>query len=169
MIRVFGAVLVAGCGIWFGSRQARLLERRVCVLEEFGVVLEQMRRELELRRTPLAQLFRVLSNQTRASVKGLFSACAAELEEDDQDALCRIWTSQVEKLPELNGEERRILPSLGHVLGRYPGHEQGEAIFQVCQALELQTQAARQESRRLGRVYRALGAAGGGFLIILLL
>lgn len=169
MIRVLGAAMVAGCGIWFGNHQAGRLVQRVQVLEMLKDSLGQLRRELELRRTPLPQLFQELSVNTSWPVNKLFSGCAAALEQGGPGGLPQIWTSSVEQIPCLEQEEQRILASLGYVLGRYPGTEQGQAIAAVCRELEQRVQAARAESGRLGKVYRAVGAAGGGFLIILLL
>ena len=169
MMQILGAVLVAGCGIWFGNRQARQLSRRVQVLEGLKAALEQVKRELELRGIPLPRLFRELSKEVPWPADALFSACAISLERDAPEGLAQVWTSLTGQIPHLTEEERRLLASLGQVLGRYPGPAQGEAIVQVCHALEPHIEAAQSDSRRLGRVYRAVGAAGGGFLVILLL
>lgn len=169
MIHVLGAALIGSCGVWFGEHQARRLRQRVQVLESLKLSLEQVGRELELRCTPLPQLFQELSVQACWPAGKLLSDCAAALEQDDPAGLSQIWTSLVEELPYLERGERRILAGLGHVLGRYPGVEQEEAIAGVCRELEQYAQEAREECRRLGKVYRAVGAAGGGFLIILLL
>ncbi len=169
MIRVLGAAMIGGCGVWFGEHQARKLRQRVQVLEGLKTSLEQVGRELELRCTPLPQLFQALSIHACWPAGQLFSDCAAALEQDDPAGLSQIWTRLVEELPYLEREERRSLSGLGQVLGRYPGAEQEAAIAGVCNELEQYAQEARKEFRRLGKVYRAVGAAGGGFLIILLL
>lgn len=169
MIQVLGAALVAGCGVWFGEHQAGKLAKRVQVLEVLNVSLGQLGRELELRRTPLPRLFRELSSGAAWPAKELFSGCAAALELGCPNGLPQVWTSSVEQIPCLEHEEKRLLAGLGCVLGRYPGPEQGEVIAGVCRGLEGRIQAARAESSRLGKVYRAVGAAGGGFLVILLL
>lgn len=169
MIRALGAMMVAGCGIWFGTHQARRLERRVAALEALRSALEQAGRELELCATPLPQLFRFLAGRTLRPADGLFSACADALERDDRVGMDTIWAEAVMELPELTQEERQLVGCLGPVLGRCPGPEQGETIDGVCRALEQCALRAREESTRLGRVYRAVGAAGGGFLVILLL
>ncbi len=169
MIRVLGAALIGGCGVWFGEHQARKLRQRVQVLEGLKTSLEQTGRELEMRRTPLPQLFRGLSDSAPRPVKELFSGCAEALEQERAGGMPGIWASLVEELPCLEQEERQLLVGLGHVLGRYPGEEQGQALFGVCRELERCIQIAREENSRMGKVYRAVGAAGGGFLIILLL
>ena len=169
MIRTLGAVLVAGCGIWFGSSQAKKLSQRVLVLEELEAALEQVRRELELRCTPLSRLFGALSGQVSWPAAELFFKCAADLEKGKEVGFAQIWTSLTEDVPYMNQEEKRLFAALGQVLGRYPGPEQGEAIAKVCITLKQRAQEARAECQRLSRVYRAIGAAGGGFLVILLL
>lgn len=169
MIRALGAMLVAGCGLWLGNHQARQLEQRVQILENLELALEQAGRELELCRTPLPRLFRSLSGSVPWPADGLFAACAEALEREEMAGVPEIWAAAVARVPGLEREEQRLLEGLGLVLGRYPGPEQEKAIFGVCRGLEQCALRAGEDSRRLGRVYRAMGAAGGGFLVIFLL
>lgn len=169
MKQLLGALLIAGCGLWFGNRQATQLMRRVSALEGLEAALRQVGRELTLRCTALPQLFAAMGGQAPWPAGGLFLNCAAALEESRAERFPQIWTDLVNQLPYLHEEERRCLSGLGQVLGRYPGRDQEGAIEQVCRALEEYARSARQDSMRMGRVWRALGAAGGGFLVILLL
>lgn len=169
MIHMLGAVMVAAGCIWLGNRKARQLTARVRALEALKSALELMQRELELRLTPLPQLMRALSAQTSSPARELFTGCGRALEALEHERLSDAWTRLVGQVPELKEEDRQALAPLGQVLGRYDGRGQAAAIEAVSQELEGLKARAQEESSRLGRVYRALGAAGGGFLVILLL
>lgn len=169
MIRVLGAALVAaGCAL-LGFRRGEELKRRVRALEALQVGFEQMRRELTLRLTPLPRLMAGLARVAPAPAGELFGGCARALEHLECKPFPAAWTALCEKLPSLNDEDRRLLIPLGGVLGRCEAGEQAAAIAEACRVLEERCRAARQDSRSKGRVCRALGAAAGGFLAILLL
>ena len=138
------------------------------MLKELSEGLEQLRRELELLQTPLPQLFRRLEQTAHYPAKELFSACA-DWTREEREGIAARWRGQVDKLVQLAAEEQYMLASLGNVLGRYPAREQGEAIRNVCVYLKQREEGAEQAYRRMGKVYRGLGAASGGLLVILLL
>lgn len=169
MMRMLGAVLVAGGCVWLGDQKARKLTARVHMLRSLALALEQMERELRLSMPPLPVLMEELSVRAEPLVRPLFKRCRAALEELREVSFSDTWQELVTQLPNLNQQDRRLLLPLGQILGRYDGPGQAEAIALVRRELERQQEQAQAESSRLGRVYRAVGAAGGGFLIILLL
>lgn len=160
-------VLILGGCLWMGNRRAVGLERRAVALEGLAAGLEQLRCELLLAAEPLPRLFRRLSRSAPWPCGALFEDCGGAL--GGEKSLHTIWAEGVAGIPYLHPEDGRLLAPLGTLLGRYPGGEQAKGLEQVCRALERQGELAREESRRLGRVYRAVGAAAGGFLLILLL
>lgn len=169
MIRLVGAALVGlSCG-WLGIKNARRLSERVEALETLDSALGQMERELAMRLSPLPQLMEELSAHTASPARELFAGCRTALDGLGRERFADAWTRLVEELPDLQAEDRRALVPLGQVLGRYDGAGQRETIAGTRRALGELRARAEEDSRRLGRVYRALGAAGGGFLIILLL
>ena len=167
MIRGVGMVLILSGCFWMGNRRAVDLERRAAALEGLAAGLEQLRCELLLAAEPLPRLFGRLSRSAPRPCGALFETCGAAL--GGEEPFHRIWAEEVDGIPYLHPEDARLLAPLGTLLGRYPGVEQAKGLEQVCRALERQGELAREESRRLGRVYRAVGAAAGGFLLILLL
>ncbi len=169
MIHTLGAFLVALACAWLGVRRAQALTARVRALEALGAALEQMERELTFRLTPLPQLMGELSKDTQSPARELFARCRQELEGQECRRFSDIWAQLVTELPALTRDDCQALLPLGQVLGRYDGAGQASAIAGVRRALEALGCAAREDSCRLGRVYRAVGAAGGGFLAILLL
>ena len=169
MIRLVGGGLILGGGLWLGHRSARVLEGRVETLEGLSLGLSLLGREMALQLIPLPELFCRLSATAPKAAGGLFRACAAGLEGPLPQGFCAFWTERVEEIPNLKPEERRLLASLGAVLGRFPAGEQQQAILQVSALLQEASRTAAGDSRRMGRVYRTLGGAAGGFLLILLL
>ena len=169
MIRWMGGILILLGGLWMGNRKARVLEERVETLESLIIGISLLGRELTLHATPLPELFDRLSEPAPKAAGALFRCCAGGLEGPLPQGFCTFWTERVEEIPHLKGEERRLLASLGAVLGRFPAGEQQQTILQVCTLLQESVNAAAADSRRMGRVYRTLGGALGGFLLILLL
>lgn len=169
MIRLFGAVLLACACLWIGEKRARELRTRVDVLDGLMDALDGINRELEIRLTPLPQLMEEQGEYASPLVRELFLSCRKGLEGLRQESFSQVWTNLVEEIPHLKREDKRTLWSLGCVLGRYDGRGQSAAISGVCRELERNREQAWQISCRLGRVYRAVGAAAGGFLIVFLL
>ena len=66
-------------------------------------------------------------------------------------------------------EGQACLLPLGQVLGRCGWEEEQRALDCAARRLEQEADRAREERRRMGRVYEALGLSGGAFLVILLL
>lgn len=169
MIRILGALIVAAACGGLGIRKAQLLSARVRALEALSSAMEQLERELSLRLTPLPQLMQEMKERTEPPARALFEGCQTALEGLEHERFSHAWRRLVDALPNLKEEDRRTLAPLGQVLGRYDGRGQASAIAAVRQELEELAQRAREDSRRLGRVYRAVGVAGGGFLVVLLL
>ena len=166
MIRVLGSLLIASSSCWLGERQAQTLHRRRETLYDLVGSLEQLRRELEFHQTPLPELFAWLVQVVPTRIQILFSVCEYQLREE---GIMTGWSRGTEQILMLTQDERQTLSSLGEILGRYPVREQSEAIGAVCTYLKQCGERAEMEYRRMGKVYRGLGAACGGILIILLL
>ena len=169
MMRMLGAVLVAAGCIWLGEKKARRLTDRVRMLSSLSLALEQMERELQLRLLPLPVLMEELSERGDPLVRDLFRRAWNALKNLQETPFDQVWPALVRDIPNLEESDRRLLIPLGQILGRYDGPGQADSLALVRKELDRHQEQARGESIRLGRVYRAVGAAGGGFLIILLL
>jgi stage III sporulation protein AB len=81
-----------------------------------------------------------------------------------------VWREELETCPlQLTAEDRQMLEQLGSVLGRYDGESQCRAIEEEVSRLGRQIVQAREDRRRLGRVYGVLGMTAGLFLAVLLI
>ena len=170
MLKLIGAVLLAGGAAALGFSAAAQLERRVRALRELVSAVEVMERELTFRLTPMPELLSALAERTREPVSRFFACCLDGMKELGEFPLSALWENALAEVPmDLGAEEREVLRALGGVLGRYDGEGQREALeltrVQLSQCLE----RAAEDRTRLGRVYGALGLTAGAFLVILLL
>lgn len=169
MVRLLGAVLVAGGAAWAGLSAAEGLKRRVRALDALADGLSLLEQELELDSPPLPELMERLIPRSAGPAKTLFQGCRENLERLNRESFSYSWRRLTETLPGLDEEARRALSSLGDTLGRCDWQEQQRRVAAVRGRIETLRAQAEEEQRRQGKVCRALGAAGGAFLVILLL
>lgn len=167
MLHSLGAVLLLLGGTTLGLRASGALRGRVRVMEELEHGLELLERELQLHMTPLPELLLQLGPRCAAGPAGLFAVCLAGLETGE--GMAQSWARGVQGLSGLCDDGRRALLALGQVLGRYEAQEQCQAIAAARQELARLRRLRWEDSRRLGRVYCALGATAGAFCAIVLL
>ena len=169
MVRLLGAILVAGGAAWTGLSAAEGLKRRVRALDALVDGLSLLEQELELDSPPLPELMERLIPRSAGPARALFQGCRESLERLSWEPFSQGWRRLTETLPGLDGETRRTLEPLGDVLGRCDWNEQRRRVDAVCRRVDELRVRAEERQRRQGKVYRALGAAGGAFLVILLL
>lgn len=169
MVRMIGAVLVAAGAAWMGFQAAAGLHNRTRAIREMAGGLAVLERELELNAPPLSRLLVRGAAQSHGPAKILFQDCALGLDNLAQESFSLLWQRLTGRLTELGPEGQAVLSSLGDTLGRYDGERQREALAAVRLRLEELAGCLEEDSRRLGRVYQALGLSGGAFLVILLL
>lgn len=170
MLKLLGALLLAGGAVFLGLSAAAQLERRVKNLRRISSALEQLARELTFRLTPMPELLSALARETCPPVQNFFAYCRDGLERLGEVTLAQLWSEALDAVPmDLGEEERSALRDLGQVLGRYDGEDQREALSLCRVRLDHCLTHAEEERTRLGRVYGAMGLAAGVFLTILLL
>ena len=170
MIRMVGAVLLAGGSTALGFGAVRHLEGRVRDLRELVAGLEVMERELGWQMVSLPELLERAAQGTGGHAETFFRLCAQGASHLNGRSFRQIW-SQGEEASGLRLErtDRLLLEQLGTVLGRYDGDSQRKALAAAVERLEEQRVQAQQQRQRLGRVYGMLGMAAGALLIILLI
>ena len=148
----------------------RRLERRVKTLRSLTEALELMERELDFRLPPMKDLIRETARRSAEPASGFLLTCAERMDEREGQPLAGLWQqAALEELPALKPCDREALLSVGVVLGRYDAESQRGVISAARERLAGFLADAVEERRRKGRVYGALGAAAGAFLVILLL
>ena len=163
MMRLLGAILLTCGAAAIGFSAAAALTRR-------ARGLRALLGGLDFRLTPLPDLFARLARQASPPAAGFFTACREGLETLGERSMDQIWAEALVRRPmDLSPEDQAILLELGGVLGRFDGPGQREALGEIRARLLHQAERAEEESRRMGRVYGALGLTAGSFLVILLL
>lgn len=170
MVRVVGALLLAGAGLWAGLERGGQQARRVRALGEWVQALDLWGRELAYRLPTTAQLLSTLAQRGPVGpgqVSGRALAGLDELGERDFDT---IWQSALaageKRLPE---QEMELLKGLGTVLGSCGWEDQRSGLDRTARWLE---QRGRDLTRGLSRerkTWGVLGLSAGCALAILLL
>ncbi len=170
MIRIVGAVLLAGGSSALGFGAVGHLEGRVRDLRELVAGLEVMQRELSWRMAPLPELLERAAQGTSGHAAQFFHLCAQGADHLNGRPFRQVWL-QGEEASGLRLEEtdRLLLEQLGGVLGRYDADSQRQALELAAGRLEEQRVQAQRQRQRLGRVYGTLGVAAGALLMILLI
>lgn len=170
MMRLMGALLLTAGSSALGWAAVRHLEDRVQDVEGVMAGLALMERELGWRMSPLPELFGQAAQATRGRPAEFFSLCAQGTAHLEGRTLRSIWGQALEIAQlRLEEEERGCLEQLGTVLGRYDGESQRQALAHALERMEGCRSQAREERKRLGKVYAMLGVAAGLFLVIFLL
>ena len=110
-----------------------------------------------------------LISRSAGPARALFQGCRESLDRLSREPFSQSWRRLTETLPGLDEEARRALSPLGDTLGRCDWQEQQRRVAAVRGRIETLRAQAEEEQRRQGKVCRALGAAGGSFLVSLLL
>lgn len=170
MLRLMGALLVAGAAAYIGFSAARRLGERVETLRGFLAALQFMADELECRLTPMPELLARLRQEGAEAVRPFFAACERKMNRLGDVHFSEIWSSALTycRLP-LEAEDQETLLVLGRLLGRYELEAQLRGLGAATRELTRALERAEADRLRLGRLYRTLGLGAGVMLVLILL
>lgn len=168
MMQAVGVVLLAFGGAYMGFHAAGELSRRAALQGNMAASLALLEQELELGGYELKDCFRTLADRGRGEAEKFFSACAAGMEGLEAEPFPCLWSRLAGELP-IGEEGQRILAALGETLGRCEASRQRQALRLAAEALTRLSEQTREQYRRQGKVFQAVGVSGGAFLAILLL
>lgn len=169
MLRVIGAVLVMAGTVGLAWREVERLGERVEVLRGLQGAVAYLEEELAFRFTPLPQLLEQLSQNRQGAVGAFFGNVGKKMEQGDVP-LRQGWRQGVEQtLSMLKDEEQKTVAELGEVLGQYDAKTQVQTLKLTGERLAGAYIAAQEERGRLGKVYLALGVAGGLVTVLVLI
>lgn len=170
MLKVVGAVLVMAGTIGLGWRGVERLGERAEVLRGLQGSVAYLEEELAFRFTPLPQLLEHLRQNRKGAVGAFFAAVGKKMERCEDVSLRQSWRQSVEEtFPMLKDEERKTVAELGEVLGQYDAKTQIQSLKLTGERLAGFYLAAQEERSRLGKVYLALGVAGGLATVLVLI
>lgn len=170
MLKLLGAALLTGGGVWAGLAWAEDARRRLEALLVWRDALDLMAGELRLRLPAMPDWMGELSRRARAPAGAVFAAVGAGLDRLGESSFGEVWSAELRRSPGGLAEgDLAALAALGPVLGRYGWEDQCRAIAAVREDLDRRAGEARGELERKGRTCGALGLSLGAFLTILLL
>lgn len=167
MLKFWGGTLViVGCS-YLGLIKAQSFKKNVCLTQDFILALSYLKREITQHQNYLPDILLSLSEKEYTTTGHYFKQLLLQLE--DSNPFVTKWENSLQyegKLPEKLSE---ILEPLGRILGQYDSDEQGRSIANILEHLSQLKDTQEEESKRLGKVYSAMGITLGFFLVILLI
>ena len=166
-IRILGAILVIlGCGS-FGFLVAAAHRREEQVLHQLLTALDYMQCELQYRLTPLPDLCRQAAANHRGTVRTVFYALAAELEDQISPDVERCMNAVLARVKDVPKLTREAMMELGHSLGRFDLEGQLTGLEVARQACRKGLEELRKDKPVRLRSYQTLGLCAGAALAIL--
>lgn len=171
VLRGVGAGLVLVGMVGLAWQAVGRLSERVETLRSLQGAMAYLEEELAFRLTPLPKLVAHLAKTRQGGATGeFFQAVLAGLEQAEGAGFAQSWSGAAHStLVMLKEEERQELAELGEVLGRYDAQTQIQALRLAGERLAGCYIRAQEERQRLGKVYLALGVAGGLMTVLVLI
>ncbi len=164
-MKFFGILLVIMAGFGIGRFYSRRVYRRVEILRRTDCLLERFLCRLEFAGEPLAELWRSLAKEMSSSALPFVFQVAENL---NAVPFAEAFCLAVDEL-ELPEEDKRLLREFGNGCGKFDLDGQRHHIQGYRQRLQVQLKDAQRQADAKGKVYTAVGSAGGVCLALLLL
>lgn len=171
MIKLIGAVLIAGGGAVWGMNGVMRLRNRVRSLSAVVSSLDIIRSEICDRMTPMPELLELMSKQSAYPANLMFKNASDHLCELGKCSFAAIWRYSILNTPEMlfTPQEALVMSELGLSLGRYDAAEQRGALVYTQKRMEQYLKKAEAERERDSKLQAFLGIAAGIFAVIMLL
>lgn len=170
--KVIGAVCILAASGAFGLQLDRRIKWKCMLLQEMYELLVFFEKEMTFHRTPIQESFRCAAGKCTTELGGTLRAAANQIDRRDGRSFQKIWIEAVRTcIPAtlLDGEECDAFMEAADALCNADTVMQQTLLRRHSDrfaALWRKEQAVYQEKSAL---YRKLSAAGGVFLVILLL
>lgn len=169
MLKLTGAILlILGASLLGLSLAGRLTERTRALRAMIGA-LDLVERELTFHLASMPELLQRVATSAAYPADCFFRRCLTELDHLGEQSLEEIWIKALPELGQLDENAAAVLREVGGVLGKYDWENQRACLTAARVRLEECFHQAREEQRRMGRVYGTLGVTAGVFFAILLL
>ena len=169
MLQGLGCLLIF-CGTCFlAGKAVKNGKQRLLILRDLIDGLEKLNGELSFCLTPLPDLLQMIGREQEEPTGTFFLNCGIEATKGDA-SMREIWEKEGQTLQKYLSEQALdIFLRVGRFLGRSDWQEESTCLVAAaCQLKEL-LKEEQAESVRCGKLYRTLGPAAGGILILLLL
>lgn len=172
MLKGVGAVLVLVGALGIGNSISKSCKHHCRELLALKELLLLIGNEIRMVRLPLPQLCSHLAHQCEEPYAGLLEEMAGELLLYLEASPKRVWVKILQNRRKefvLTDEEYQILIEAGSLFERLGRDVQEEEIHIFSEQVQFRYKKAEEELRTKQRVSRYLSAAGGIFLILLLI
>lgn len=164
MTKGVGLVLLFSCGTLLGWGKARFMEQRARELAVWQEFLRQFRTVLESTRAAPGEIVKMLAKQrTFIDLQGVQSMAEAFRKSGSF-----AYAAQAATDGRKRGTAESLLLSLGDTVGIKPLEEQLSTLESAILLLGREAEAAREESRRYGGLFRRLGVLLGLLAVVVL-
>ena len=175
MLKLAGALLILISAAGLGFRMAARWRQRVRELEQLRQMVYFLKGEIVYSRAPLAEALEQAGKRSVGELGRFFEKAAEGIRRNAGESLYEIWSEAMEALGKgeretaLTGEDLLQLKGLGRNLGYLDVDMQERTLLLYLEQLDLSIEFLRAHGRERCRLYTTLGAAGGMFLVLILL
>jgi len=170
IIKIVGSVLVIFASFAFFYEYSRKYVRRVAELEELNFLLTMLEGEMFYNLNPLPVAFSNIS-RGRKGVSDIFAAAAEYIGNKEGAAVPGIFSRAIGEAKgglHLNAEDFRIIEDFSAGLSSADIESQRGNINAAREKIMYRINAARDESKKLTKLYIYLGILAGLMIVILL-
>ena len=160
MLKLLGAIMIVGACSLMGISINRRLSDRVYVLQEWLLILQEIKAEILFRAAPIPMIFRKFADKQNNFTSPYFYSICEKLQIFGLQSATALSVHELNKLP-LTESDLRELQHAFDAIGRYDAPTQAEAITRTISALENQLSDAKIEHNQKGKLYQAIGVSCG--------
>lgn len=172
MLKIVGAILIFLGAIGIGSSMNRRIRQHYHELIELKELILLLGNEMRFLKIPLPQIMKRTATQTKLPFSDSLLLMAVEMENYKEADAAKIWRAVLQNRKMhylLDEDEFQIFLEAGSILLHDNSYMQGEEIKLFSERISYKIQNAQEELLNRQRVCRYLSAAGGIFLILILL
>lgn len=168
MLNIIGAALIFISCVAIGMIQARKLEKRRLFLRGMHQGILALMREIDYTASPMTQA--MANAALMAGPAGyLFDSAAACLRSGEGCTAGEAWLQAVDSSADIEDEDRALLSLAGEGLGISNSDNQLKALELLRIRLEKAEEHAAEQSKRLGKIWKAMGWSTAAVLVLLLI
>ena len=162
MIKLLGAVLIAGSCSVVGFSMNNRLKGRVAALKSFLGAIQLLQAEIVFRRSALPDILPMIIRECSGAASAFFRQVQQCMLRDGESFLSAFELLVPElRHFDLKWSEIEWIASVGHIAGRYDAATQADRLSGLIAQLEHALQQAQEEYGQKGKLYRALGVTAG--------
>jgi len=171
MIKLIGAVCILFAGTMLGFYQSLQISSRPRQIRQTIQALQRLETEISYGYNPLPDALFTVAGTTAGPVGSLFAEAASGLKDGGTDSVRESWSNAVERCwgsTAMKRTEREAFLQLGSVLGISGREDQAKHLRLAASILQAEEEAAAEDNRRFGKMWRSLGMLAGALIVILM-